>query len=194
MSERASDPPREPATEAASPFARDLAGLSDADEFWRWSAARYARPGAAAALIALQDRHGVNVNAFLWAVWLGENGAGLSAAAAAAAIDRLQPVSHAITEKVRSARRSVKAVDAAAYEVLKDAELACERLEQRTLCGGPRPGADAPASVGRNVAAIIDASVDHDSPEVLDAGLRVARTLTDAPLGEMDAGKPGGDR
>ena len=41
------------------------------EAFWRFSLAFYARPGVADALIALQDRAGLDVNLMLFALWLG---------------------------------------------------------------------------------------------------------------------------
>jgi uncharacterized protein (TIGR02444 family) len=47
--------------------------LSDSP-FWRFSLAFYGRPGVAAACLALQDRHGADVNLILLALWLGTLG------------------------------------------------------------------------------------------------------------------------
>jgi uncharacterized protein (TIGR02444 family) len=59
--------------------------------FWRFSLALYARPGVADALIALQDRAGLDVNLILFGLWVGMRHArelgrdGFAAAAEAAA-------------------------------------------------------------------------------------------------------------
>jgi uncharacterized protein (TIGR02444 family) len=42
--------------------------------FWRFSLGFYGRPGVAAACLALQDRHGADVNLILLALWLGTLG------------------------------------------------------------------------------------------------------------------------
>ena len=42
-----------------------------AESFWRFSLMVYSRPGAAGALLGLQDRHGGNVNLILFGLWLG---------------------------------------------------------------------------------------------------------------------------
>ena len=42
-----------------------------ARRFWRFSLALYARPGVAEALIALQDRAGLDVNLILFGLWVG---------------------------------------------------------------------------------------------------------------------------
>jgi uncharacterized protein (TIGR02444 family) len=41
------------------------------EALWRFSLALYARPGVAAALLAIQDRAGRDVNLVLWGLWLG---------------------------------------------------------------------------------------------------------------------------
>src|SRR4029077_986465 len=46
------------------------------DDLWRFSLAFYALPGVARALIALQDRDGLDVNLMLFAMWLGISGPG----------------------------------------------------------------------------------------------------------------------
>jgi uncharacterized protein (TIGR02444 family) len=64
---------------------------SEGAAFWRFSLALYARPGVADALIALQDRAGLDVNLILFGLWVGTRHArelgrdGFAAAAEAAA-------------------------------------------------------------------------------------------------------------
>jgi hypothetical protein len=62
---------------------------------WPFALGFYARPGVAAALIALQDNAGVDVDLVLFAMWLGLSGGGrLDApglAAAAGACARSEP-------------------------------------------------------------------------------------------------------
>jgi uncharacterized protein (TIGR02444 family) len=84
--------------------------MADTGEaFWRFSLALYARPGAAPALIALQDRSGRDVNLMLFALWVGAvRGFRLAAAdlaaAEAASIDLRRP----IVEPLRGLRRQLK--------------------------------------------------------------------------------------
>ena len=56
----------EPAGEAAEAAA----------SFWAFSLEFYARPGVAEACLALQDRHGLDVNILLLCCWLGWSGRG----------------------------------------------------------------------------------------------------------------------
>jgi uncharacterized protein (TIGR02444 family) len=44
------------------------------EALWRFSLAFYALPGVADALVALQDRRGLDVNLMLFALWLGVSG------------------------------------------------------------------------------------------------------------------------
>ncbi|HEY9550471.1 MAG TPA: TIGR02444 family protein, partial [Kiloniellaceae bacterium] len=42
--------------------------------FWQFSGAVYARRGVAEACLALQQRHGLDVNLLLFCAWAGSNG------------------------------------------------------------------------------------------------------------------------
>ncbi len=44
--------------------------MSESNRFWNWMLSVYPRPGVSEALIALQDREGLNVNALLFSIWL----------------------------------------------------------------------------------------------------------------------------
>lgn len=76
--------------------------------FWRFSLVFYARPGVAPACLALQDRHGADVNLLLLALWLGTLGHRLDALAgthiARLAADWQQP----IVMPLRQVRRRLK--------------------------------------------------------------------------------------
>jgi uncharacterized protein (TIGR02444 family) len=47
-----------------------------AHAFWDFSLALYAKPGVAPACLALQERHGIDVNALMFCVWLADSGRG----------------------------------------------------------------------------------------------------------------------
>ncbi len=94
--------------------------------FWRAALALYARPGAQAALLDLQDRRNGDVMAALWAL------------AAAAAGRRLGPseitrfeaataTARAEATRLRVARRAAKAGNPEGYRAAQAAELAAER-------------------------------------------------------------------
>ena len=119
--------------------------------FWAWSLATYARPGVAEACLALQDRHGLDVNRLLLAHWLAGHGrvlpdpAGLVSAFA-------EGWQHDVVAPLRSVRRALKgsalAGAPALRQAVKDAELEAERLEQAELerlaaSAGPADGSRA---------------------------------------------------
>src|SRR5689334_13312505 len=79
------------------------------EALWRFSLAVYARPGAAEALLALQDRAGRNVNLMLFALWLGvARGERLVAATLAAAETAIAPLDAGLVMPLRALRRSLK--------------------------------------------------------------------------------------
>jgi uncharacterized protein (TIGR02444 family) len=125
----------------AAPVRRpDRAADADAHAgaaFWRFSLALYARPGVADALIALQDRAGLDVNLILFGLWVGTRHArelgpdGFAAAAAAAA------ELTGIVSRVRALRRQIGGSADGDIRLLRGAvlqlELAVERQVQRRL-------------------------------------------------------------
>jgi uncharacterized protein (TIGR02444 family) len=106
--------------------------------FWRFSLALYVRPGVAAALLALQDRAGHDVNLILYGLWLGAvrgqrcDTVGLDAAQAAIA-----PLNAAVVTPLRQLRRQLKGAAgpdlAALRRRLARLELEAERRVQYRL-------------------------------------------------------------
>jgi uncharacterized protein (TIGR02444 family) len=122
-----------------------------ADGFWRFSLSLYARPGAAEALIGLQDRGGHNVNLVLFGLWLGVcEGRRLDAATLRRAQAAMARLDGDIVVPLRRLRRQLK--DDADPEVqalrrrVMALELAAERRVQARLVaslgrrGRPDPG------------------------------------------------------
>ena len=111
----------------------------EADPFWSFSLGFYGRPGVSQACIALQDRHGRDVNLVLYACWVGLSGRGRLAAADITRAEAVNaPWRSAVIEKLRAARRALREEDRhgpilALYEAAKAAELAAERIAQRRL-------------------------------------------------------------
>jgi uncharacterized protein (TIGR02444 family) len=127
--------------------------MADAgDSFWRFSLAFYGRPGVSPACIALQDRHGRDVNIVLFGCWVGLTGRGrLGGAELARAEAASEPWRRGVIEPLRQARRALKEQDRAGaplelYEAAKAVELGAERVAQHRLA------ALAPAPVSRNTA------------------------------------------
>ena len=108
------------------------------EALWRFSLALYARPGAAEALLTLQDRAGRNVNLMLFALWLGTTrGELLDPAGLAAAEAAIAPLDGGLVMKLRALRRRLKGAgdrDAEALlQRLLGLELAAERRVQQVL-------------------------------------------------------------
>ena len=108
------------------------------EAFWRFSLAFYARPEAAAALLALQDRAGLDVNLTLLGLWLGiSRNRRLAARELVAAKAAAAPVSDGVVAPLRHLRRQLK--DTADHDLaalrrrIVGLELAAERRVQYRL-------------------------------------------------------------
>jgi uncharacterized protein (TIGR02444 family) len=148
-------------------MARGQARRGDAGEaFWRFSLSFYAQLGVAAALIALQDRDGCDVNLILFAMWAGIVGrhaidaAGLATAEAAGAGLR-----DPIVVELRRLRRRLRSDPDPDVQSLRRRiaalEIAAERLVQRRLAEAipiseePRAEADPEAAAAGNLALVL---------------------------------------
>jgi uncharacterized protein (TIGR02444 family) len=117
-----------------------VAGAAAGAAFWRFSLALYARPGVAAALLALQDRAGRDVNLILYALWLGAGHARLfDRAALTAAEAAVGPLAGAIAE-LRGLRRRLRTTQDLLLQALRKRvaalELAGEHSAQDRLATG----------------------------------------------------------
>lgn len=115
------------------------------DALWRFSLAFYGIPGVAQALIALQDREGLDVNLILFALWLGlSRRSRLNSDELAAADRAVCTIRTEIVEPLRVLRRSLRHHPDADIQNLRDGvkvlELAAEKLIQSRLArlAGPR--------------------------------------------------------
>jgi uncharacterized protein (TIGR02444 family) len=103
------------------------------EALWRFSLAFYARPGVAAALLALQDRAGSNVNVLLFALWLGAGGRRLDASNLAVAQTAIAAIDAGVVQSLRRLRRGqIEAADPA-IEGLRRRVLALEILSEREV-------------------------------------------------------------
>jgi uncharacterized protein (TIGR02444 family) len=101
----------------------------------------YAKPGVAEACLALQNRHGLDVNMLLFAVWAGNQGSILPESAIAEAIARVYRWHTGIVRPLRSLRHLLKAdphgVDpeqaAALRARISAIELDAEHIEQLAI-------------------------------------------------------------
>jgi uncharacterized protein (TIGR02444 family) len=129
---------------------------SSENDLWRFSLDFYHLPGVASALIALQDRAGLDVNLMLFALWLGVTGrspldhAGLAAAERAVCDIRAEMI-----VPLRALRRRLKGIPDNDVQNLREGvkalELAAEKLAQDRLVGVAGP-ADAEISAEAGLA------------------------------------------
>src|SRR5438477_3720171 len=75
---------------------------------WHFSCAFYAQPGVSEALLALQDRAGLDVNLILFALWRGASGLRLSHAELMVAERTAGPIRAAIVLPLRALRRELR--------------------------------------------------------------------------------------
>ena len=128
---------------ASASATRDVSPYQETDQvadLWAFSLATYGRPGVAAACLALQDRHGLDVNILLYCCWAGRRGRALTAGELADLRAAADPWHDSVVRPLRAARRWLKeqiAADANSDERLraeiKARELEAERLEQSIL-------------------------------------------------------------
>jgi uncharacterized protein (TIGR02444 family) len=105
--------------------------------FWRFSLALYARPGVAGALIALQDRAGLDVNLILFGLWAGaRHGIRLDSGGFAMAAEAVTELG-GLVRNIRALRRQFSGVSdgdmSRLHRALLRLELAAERQVQRRL-------------------------------------------------------------
>jgi uncharacterized protein (TIGR02444 family) len=119
---------------------------------WDFSLAVYDRPGVAAACLALQDRHGLDVNLLLFCCWASSMERALDPATLAAAEAAVSTWRNQVVRPMRALRRRLKreveGFPAGEVEALRgrllEAELEAERLEQGRIEGFlPAPAATA---------------------------------------------------
>ncbi len=142
--------------------------MSDSDEnpFWDFSLAVYGREGVAPACLALQDRHGLDVNLLLFCLWAGTRGRALAAAELDRLIAAARPWQEGVVAPLRAARRWLKGRqpvpgDSAATlrSAIKERELDAEAIEQAMLFAQfpIPPGPGAPAAAAENLALYLTA-------------------------------------
>jgi uncharacterized protein (TIGR02444 family) len=110
----------------------------EGDALWRFSLAFYEIPGVAQALIALQDRDGLDVNLILFALWLGLSRRSRLDSDRLAAADRaICGIRSEVVEPLRALRRRLRLHPDADVQKLRDGvkglELAAEKLIQSRL-------------------------------------------------------------
>jgi uncharacterized protein (TIGR02444 family) len=131
-----------------------------AHAFWDFSLALYGKPGVAPACLALQERHGVDVNALMFCVWLAESGRGpVPRAALDAAFAAVAAWHHQVVRTLRPLRQRLKfgfdPVDAELVRALRariqKIEIDAEHVEQLTLAASAAAQAPAHPGLGADV-------------------------------------------
>jgi uncharacterized protein (TIGR02444 family) len=137
--------------------------------FWDWSLGVYDRAEVRETVLALQDRHGLNVNICLWCAWLASEGRSAEPLLAKA-VETLSPWSSDITQPIRTVRRRLKASRPGErlYKSLLACELDAEQIEQNMLfdLSDPAPAAPPGAETARTAleayARLAQAEIDFD--------------------------------
>ncbi|MEX0922721.1 MAG: TIGR02444 family protein [Rhodovibrionaceae bacterium] len=108
--------------------------------FWDFSLAAYAKPGVAPACLALQERHGLDVNLLLYCGWSGRRGRRLGREELAALDAKVAAWRSEVVLPLRGVRRWMKTQETAPgeqaqalREEIKRLELEAERIEQDLL-------------------------------------------------------------
>lgn len=168
----------------------------EAHPLWDFALAVYAAEGVEAACLALQDRHGLDVNLLLFCCWAGlREPAALPPARLAAALAAVAPWQREVVAPLRALRRRLRrsvgefapAGTAPLRRAVKALELDAEYLALRRLAAHV---AAAPASAGAEVAAseVAAAEVAAEAPARmranLDAYLRIAGVAAVADCAE----------
>ena len=155
--------------------------------FWDFSLQVYGTGGVAPACLALQDRHGVDVNVLMFCLWLGATGyEPRDEAAMRRVCDRVATWHDEIVRRLRSVRKrmkeEIKPVDYKLAQAirarLQKVEIDTEHLEQLTLADAVRQekpsledGAARADAAGRNVAAyfeVLGITLDDADDEALE--------------------------
>ena len=163
-------------------------------DFWEFSLAFYARPGVAEACVGLQDEYALDVNVLLLALYAGRRHIALGAADFASLERTVRAWRRQAVVPLRRVRRGIRPMLQAmpgiareAYDAVKQAELADERVQQAcmeqwlTARGGPADACAGPAGT-EGVDGRSGQAADLCCVSNLDAYLRSRRRARDAGL------------
>jgi uncharacterized protein (TIGR02444 family) len=129
---------------------------------WRFSLALYARPRVAAALLALQDHAGRDVNLMLYALWLGAvRGCRLEPAALHAAEEAIAASAEAIAA-LRGLRRRLRAAEDPRSQGLRRRLLALELAGERSVQARLATGVASPPDAAPAGDALAQATANFD--------------------------------
>lgn len=172
--------------------------------FWDHSLQVYGGEGVSAACIALQDRHGLDVNLILYCLWIGQDGGGVLEEAD---FDRLIAASGGwnadVICRLRAARLAIKAGFEDLPGELRDSfrkrilqiEIDGERAEQLLLgplLDRPRDTARDAEGRARDAAANLRAYLSHRSVRPADEDIASLVVILAAACPDIDRGRLAG--
>lgn len=165
-----------------------------AEAFWSFSLALYAKPGVAPACLALQERHGLDVNLLLFACWAGSRGQTLTPADWARPIEASRDWHGRVVVPLRGLRRWLKGREnmgsGAAGKLrlrIKKQELESERIEQTLLAEAlPLPAGmpDAPVTAANLAGYLAAAGVALGDEERDDCAVLLRAGFADLSAGD----------
>lgn len=175
----------DPDTEAKTLSGQTVKPPEKVPGLWAFSLALYARPGVAAACLALQDRYQADVNLLLLGFWRAAKGyAGWATAELDHARDAVAPV-NAVLKPFRESRRALKALledepaAAGLYAEAKALELRLEQVAQAWLAAVSRVSPATPRPLPLSRADHVEGAAAHlsqylqviapDDPQALQA-------------------------
>jgi uncharacterized protein (TIGR02444 family) len=157
----------DPETETKTLVGQTVSAPEKVPGLWAFSLALYARPGVAAACLALQDRFGADVNLLLLGFWRAAKGyAGWATAELDHATDAIAPV-NAVLKPFRESRRALKRLladePAAAplYDEAKALELRLEQVAQAWLAAVSRVSPATPRPLPLSHVDHVEAAATH---------------------------------
>lgn len=111
------------------------------EDFWNWSLRAYAHPGVEKLLLALQDKHGLDINLLLWCLWCADRFEAPPEIVVRKAADIVKRWSTEVTTPLRSVRRALKEPPrqapspetATLRDRVKEIELSAEKIGQEML-------------------------------------------------------------
>ncbi len=118
--------------------------MQHVETFWDFSVGTYRKPGVAEACLALQDRHGLDVNVLLFCCWYGCTRGPLDDSTFEHVLSFCEPWASRVVRPLRSARTWMKAAGCmqggvseddcmALRDRIKKVEFEAEYLQQTTL-------------------------------------------------------------
>lgn len=175
----------------------------DDNPFWDYALALYAKPDVAPACLALQNRHGLNVNLLLFCLWAGQNGRTLAPGEFERVGAAIAPWEDSVIKPLRRVRDWLKVQDLVPQEpgqALRKAvlarELEGEALEQGLIVATIEiaPGEPAPEIAAQNLATYLEAAgVDPDLEDRVALGTALSAAFPAAKAVEGLSGEARGD-